>query len=129
MGADIAIDGKHDDVKEAARRLAPDGVDAILALAGGDALERALNAMKRDGRVAYPNGIEPEPKKQRRMKVIPYDAKSGVREFERLNRAVDAAKLKVPIAEAFGLVHAAKAHERLAEGHVLGKIVLRIHQS
>jgi len=43
--------------------------------------------------------------------------------------AVDAAKLKVPIAEAFGLVHAAKAHERLAEGHVLGKIVLRIHQS
>jgi NADPH:quinone reductase-like Zn-dependent oxidoreductase len=63
------------------------------------------------------------------MKVIPYDAKSGVREFERLNRAVDAAKLKVPIAEAFGLVHAAKAHERLAEGHVLGKIVLRIHQS
>src|SRR6202040_962070 len=129
MGADIAIDGKHDDVEEAARRLAPDGVDAILALAGGDALERALNALKHDGRLAYPNGIEPEPQKRRRTKVIPYDAKSGVREFERLNRAVDAAKLKVPVAEAFGLVHAAKAHERLAEGTVLGKIVLRIHQS
>ena len=129
MGADIAIDGKHDDVEEAARRLAPDGVDAILALAGGDALERALNALKHDGRLAYPNGIEPEPQKRRRTKVTPYDAKSGVREFERLNRAVDAAKLKVPVAEAFGLAHAAKAHERLAEGHVLGKIVLRIHQS
>src|SRR3984893_17048697 len=31
MGSDMAIDGKHKDVAEAARRFAPDGVDAILA--------------------------------------------------------------------------------------------------
>jgi NADPH:quinone reductase-like Zn-dependent oxidoreductase len=128
MGADVATDGKHDDLKEAARRFAPDGVDAILALVGGDALESALDALRRDGRLAYPNGIEPEPQKRRGVKVIPYDAKSGVREFERLNRAVAAAKLKVPIAEAFPLVNAAKAHQRLAEGHVLGKMVLRTHR-
>jgi NADPH:quinone reductase len=129
MGADAAVDGKHEDVAEAARRLAPDGVDAILALAGGDALERALDALRSDGRLAYPNGIEPEPKKRRGVEFIPYDAISGVREFERLNRAVEAAKLKVPIAETFPLARAAKAHERLAEGHVLGKMVLRIHES
>jgi NADPH:quinone reductase-like Zn-dependent oxidoreductase len=41
---------------------------------------------------------------------------------------VQSAKLKVPIAEAFPLSHAAKAHERLAEGPVLGKIVLRIEK-
>jgi NADPH2:quinone reductase len=29
MGADVAIDGKHDDIEAAARRFAPDGVDAI----------------------------------------------------------------------------------------------------
>jgi NADPH:quinone reductase-like Zn-dependent oxidoreductase len=34
----------------------------------------------------------------------------------------------VPIAEAFPLERAAKAHERFAEGHVLGKIVLRVHR-
>ena len=130
MGADAAVDGKHEDVAEAARRLVPDGVDAILALAGGDALERALDALRSDGRLAYPNGIEPEPKKRRGVEFIPYDAISGVREFERLNRAVEAAaKLKVPIAETFPLARAAKAHERLAEGHVLGKMVLRIHES
>jgi NADPH:quinone reductase len=129
MGADVAIDGKHDDLKEAARRFAPDGVDAILALVGGDALESALDALRRDGRLAYPNGIEPEPQKRRGVKVIPYDGKSGVREFERLNRAVEAVKLKVPIAEAFPLVNAAKAHQRLAEGHILGKMVLRTHRS
>jgi NADPH:quinone reductase len=129
MGADVAMDGKHVDVAEAARSFAPEGVDAILALAGGDALERALDVLRRDGRVAYPNGIEPEPKKRRGVTFIPYDAIAGLREFERLNRAVEAAKLKVPITEVFPLAKASKAHERLAEGHVLGKIVLRIEES
>jgi NADPH:quinone reductase-like Zn-dependent oxidoreductase len=129
MGADVALDARHQDIAEAARPVAPDGVDAVLALVGGEALERALDALRRDGRLAYPNGIEPEPKKRRGIKVIPYDGIAGMREFERLNRAVQAAKLKVPIAEAYPLVKAAKAHQHLAEGHVLGKIVLRTRQS
>ena len=95
------------------------------ALASGAELERALEALRPGGRLAYPNGVEPEPKKRRGMKVIPYNGVAGVSEFQRLDAAVEAAKLKVPIAEAFPLLNAAKAHERLAEGHVLGKIVLR----
>jgi NADPH:quinone reductase len=124
LGADIALDGRQDDVAERARQWAPDGVDAILTLAGGEALERALDALQ-PKRVAYPNGIEPEPKKRRGIKFIPYDAVAGVREFQRFNAAVDAAKLKVPIDRAFPLAKAAKAHGRLAEGHVIGKVVLR----
>ncbi|MFZ0680880.1 zinc-binding dehydrogenase, partial [Candidatus Binatus sp.] len=73
--------------------------------------------------------IDPEPKKRPKMHVIPYDAVPGVHEFDRLGRAVEAAKLQVPIAAAYPLVDAAKAHERLAAGHVLGKIVLRTHQT
>jgi NADPH2:quinone reductase len=128
MGADVAIDGRHDDVAEAARRMAPAGIDAILACAGGDALERAIATLRPGGRVAYPNGIEPEPQKRRGVKCIPYDAIASVRAFQRLNRAVEAAKLKVPIAESYAQAQAAKAHERFAQGHVLGKIVLRIDQ-
>ena len=70
-------------------------------------------------------GSSPSRRNDGAIEFIPYDAVSGVREFERLNRAVEAAKLKVPIAEAFALARANKAHERLAEGHVLGKMVLR----
>jgi NADPH:quinone reductase len=128
MGADATVDTRHEDVLEAARSFAPDGVGAVLAFAGGDALERALDAPRRDGRLAYPNGIEPEPKKRRGIKFIPYDAVSGIREFERLNRAVESAKLKVPIAESFDLAHATKAHERLETGPVLGKLVLRTRE-
>jgi NADPH:quinone reductase-like Zn-dependent oxidoreductase len=128
MGADLAIDGRHDDIAEAARRMAPAGIDAILGCAGGDALERAIETLRRGGRVAYPHGIEPEPQKRRGAKFIAYDAIATVRAFQRLNHAVEAAKLKVPIAESYALAQVAKAHQRLAQGHVLGKIVLRIDQ-
>jgi len=98
----------------------------VLALAGGQALTRCLDALRRGGRVAYPNGIEPAPRKRRGIPIMSYDAVASVLEFRRLNRAVEEARLQVPIAAAFPLAEAAKAHERLAAGHVLGKIVLRI---
>jgi NADPH:quinone reductase len=126
LGADAAADGRHDDLKAAALEFAPEGVDAVLALAGGKPLTRLLDALRRGGRVAFPNGVEPAPRKRRGVKVNSYDAAPGVREFERLGRAVEAARLKPPIAASFPLGQAAKAHQRLANGHVLGRIVLRI---
>ncbi len=60
------------------------------------------------------------------IEIISYDAVPGVAEFERLNEATERAKLVVPIAAEYPLAEAAKAHERLAAGHVLGKIVLRV---
>jgi NADPH:quinone reductase-like Zn-dependent oxidoreductase len=129
MGADLAVDSRHEDVGAAARRFAPDGIDAVLALAGGDALEDAVAAVRKGGRVAYPNGVEPVPAKRRGVKFMPYDGVSGIRELERFNRAVVSAKLKVPISERFPLADAAKAHEHMAAGHVLGKTILRTAQS
>jgi NADPH:quinone reductase-like Zn-dependent oxidoreductase len=41
LGADEAVDGKRDDIVEAARDFAPDGVDAVLAFAGGEPLRRS----------------------------------------------------------------------------------------
>ena len=126
LGADEAVDDRREDVAEAARRFAPDGIDAVLALVGGKKLARCLDALRRGGRVAYPNGIEPEPRKRRGIRIRTYDAAAGVREFQRLGRAVEGARIRVPIAAAYRLADAAKAHRRLAKGHVLGKIVLRI---
>jgi NADPH2:quinone reductase len=126
LGADSAADSGRDDLKEAAIEFAPDGIDAVLTLAGGKPLTRLLDAVRRGGRVAFPNGVEPAPRKRRGLSVRSYDATPGVREFERLGRAIEAARLKVPIAASYALARAASAHRRLAKGHVLGKIVLRI---
>jgi NADPH:quinone reductase-like Zn-dependent oxidoreductase len=127
LGADAAVDGKREDLLTAARRFAPDGVDAVLAFVGGKSLARCLDALKkRGGRFAYPNGVEPTPRKRRGVKATAYDGITGVREFERLNRAVAAAKLEVPIAKSYSLSRAAEAYELVKKGHVLGKVVLRI---
>jgi NADPH:quinone reductase-like Zn-dependent oxidoreductase len=126
LGADAAADGRRADLKAAAREFAPDGVDAVFATAGGPELTRLLDAVRRGGRLVYPNGVEPAPRKRRGLTVRSYDATAGAREFARLGRAIDAARLKVPIAASYPLAQAARAHQRLAKGHVLGKVALRV---
>lgn len=126
LGADTAADGHRDDLDAVAREFAPEGIDAVLAFAGGKPLTRLLDAVRRGGRVAYPNGVEPAPRKRRGISVKSYDATPGVRELERLGRAIEAARLRVPIAAEYSLAQAARAHQRLEKGHVLGKVVLRV---
>jgi NADPH2:quinone reductase len=126
LGADAAIDVTSKDYVEQLRAAAPHGLDAALALAGGDTLEKCLDLVNRGGRIAYPTGVEPAPRKRPGIRVIAYDAKGEPANWSRLNRAVEETVLEVPIAKVFPLAEAAKAHERIEQGHVLGRVVLRI---
>src|SRR2546430_1494331 len=126
LGADAAVDGRHGDIATAAREFAPQGVDAVLALAGGETLERCLDAGRPGGHVAFPYGGELGPRSRPGLPIIRYNAIPGIEEFQRLNRAIEAAKLKVPIEAEFPLAQADKAQERVEDGHILGKITLRI---
>jgi NADPH:quinone reductase-like Zn-dependent oxidoreductase len=125
LGADDAVDGQDGDIAAAARRFSSKGVDAVLATVGAG-LEQVIENVRKGGRVAYPNGVEPVPKQRPGIEIISYDAQSGVREFEALNAAIEQRHVVLPIAAEFRLDQAAKAHQRLAAGHVLGKIVLRM---
>jgi len=126
LGADAVVDGHQGDIVAAARQFAPQGIDAVLAFAGGDSLERCLDALRAGGRVAFPSGVQPEPKARAGISIVRYDAIAGPEEFERLNQAIIAAQLQVPIAAEYPLAAAAQAQERVAAGHVFGKVVLQI---
>jgi NADPH:quinone reductase len=128
LGADVVVNGRTGDIAAEARRFAPDGVDAVLGLAGGEALERCIDALRHDnrGRVAYLFGMEPIPKPRYGIRMTLYSYIPGRNEFERLNREVEAVKLQVPIAAEYPLDNAAEAHKHLAAGHLLGKIVIRV---
>jgi NADPH2:quinone reductase len=128
LGADVAIDARRGDAVERLRTLAPKGLDAVLALAGGDTLERCLGLVRSSGRVVYPNGVEPEPEARSGVRVVAYDAKVDSRRLAELEQVVDEARIQVPIA-VYPLAEAAKAHTRLEQGHVAGRIVLRIANS
>jgi len=128
LGADVAIDGRTGDIAAAARAFAPKGADAVLAFAGGDALEKCLDALRAGGKFAYPTGVEPVPKSRPGLNTIPYDALFGDQKVQwaELNRAVEAKKFEVPIAATFALAEAADAHRKVEAGGVRGKVVLKI---
>jgi NADPH:quinone reductase len=128
LGADEVVNGRTGDIAAAAKRFAPQGVDAVLGLAGGDALEHCIDALRHDGRgrVAYLYGMEPLPRPRYNITMILYSFRPAADSLERLNKAVEAGKIQVPIAAEYPLAQAAEAHTRLQAGHLLGKIVLRV---
>ena len=128
LGADGVFDPHRGDAPEQLEKLAGGAIDRVLALAGGDVLERCLELVRPRGRVAYPNGVEPEPRRRSRFQVVAYDAEAGPRQFAKLESAIKEARLRVPIAAVYPLAQAAKAHQRLQRGHILGRIVLQIRR-
>jgi NADPH:quinone reductase-like Zn-dependent oxidoreductase len=125
LGAETVIDGRRRDALDRIKEAAPDGIDAILALAGSQVLNACVALLGTGGRVAYPNGVEPEPHRRARRRTIAYDAESSSTAFAQLGRAVERTKLVVPIAATFSLGQASRAHARLERGHVVGRIVLK----
>lgn len=126
LGADAVVDGRTGDIAAAARAFSPKGIDAVLGLAGGDSFEACIDTLRPGGRVAYPNGVR-APRSRPGVSAIAYDAIPGPQEYRRLNRAIEQAHLQVPIAAEYSLAEAAQAQQRLEAGHILGKVVLRIH--
>ncbi len=126
LGADAAVDGKRDDVARAARALAPGGLDAALVLVHGDSLGPALAAMRKGGRVAHPNGVEPAPRAPEGVALLAYDGEPSREVFERLNRLVGAGPFHVELGRVYPLQDAARAHREITLHH-LGKLALRIH--
>jgi NADPH:quinone reductase-like Zn-dependent oxidoreductase len=126
LGADAVVDGHRDDIAAAAREFAPEGLDAALLTAGGDAAEQALTALREGGRVAYPNGVEPEPQGRPGLIIRSYDGMPDPPAIEKLNRLIESGPFTVHIAQTFPLDQAAEAH-RMLDTHYLGKLALRPH--
>jgi NADPH:quinone reductase-like Zn-dependent oxidoreductase len=126
LGANAVFNARGKDAVEQLEKLARGKIDAALVLASGDSLEACLDLVRPAGRIAYPNGVEPEPRRRRNVRMLAYDAVAGAIEFARLERAAVEARLRVPIAAVYPLKQAAKAHALLERGHILGRIALRI---
>ena len=124
LGADIVVDGHKEDVAAAARKFAPNGLDAALVTAGGEAAEKALTAVRDGGRVAYPNGVEPAPKARPGVKATAYDGEPDREVIEKLNRLIESGSFEAHVARSFSLAQAADAHRALDQ-HYLGKLALR----
>jgi NADPH:quinone reductase-like Zn-dependent oxidoreductase len=109
----------------AAKQFAPEGLDAALLTAGGEAAEKAVSTLKKGGRLAYPHGVEPEPKVREDIKVKQYDGMPDREAIDKLNRLIKSGPFEVHVARTYPLEKAAEAHKAL-ETHYLGKLALKV---
>jgi len=128
LGASEVIDARRPEEISRLKKLAPDGLDAVLALAGGEGLEGCIDFVRANGRVAYPNGVEPEPRRRANPRLVAYDGEYGPRQFEALSQAAAESRIRVPIAATYPLDRAAEAHARVEQGRLLGRVALRIRE-
>ena len=114
FGADAVVNGRKEDVVDAARQFAPNGIDAALMTAGGEAAERALQSVRDGGRVTSQTAPCPSRKRGRsalRSAITTW--RSIAASINRLNRLSRGRPVfHVEIARTFPLEQAAEASPR-----------------
>jgi NADPH:quinone reductase-like Zn-dependent oxidoreductase len=125
LGADRAVDGRSENVLNAAKEFAPNGIDAALVTAGGEKTDQALLAIRKGGRIAYPHGVMPEPTAPEGVEIEAFDGEPSRALIDRLNALIDSGPFEVHVDQTFRLEEASEAQKLLGEHH-LGKIALRI---
>jgi NADPH:quinone reductase-like Zn-dependent oxidoreductase len=123
LGADAVVD-RHADVVAAARQFAPEGIDTALVTAGGESVDKALSALKKNGRVAYPNGVNPPPKVAAGVTSKNYNGDPDRALIDKINSLIEAGPFTVHIAKTFPLAQAVEAL-RMLNSHYLGKLALQ----
>lgn len=137
LGADLAIDYRRGSVREAVAAWAPDGVDLVIDTVGQGTLLDSIDMVRRGGIVA-PIGTliadEPMPDTARAealgVRIVPTMANLA-RQEQQLTALVEAlaeGRIHAPEITLLPLEAAAEAHRRVAEGHVRGKIALRVSE-
>lgn len=126
LGADYVIDYRKKDLLQEIKNIAPEGIDAVFDLLGGQNLRDSYPFLKQNGKIV--SIVEPPP--------ADYDQKYDVqgfyhfvepngKELQQISDLLRDSKIQpVPIEE-MSMKQAAEAQEINQKGHVRGKIVLR----
>jgi NADPH:quinone reductase len=126
LGAAHAID-PHSPQREAAiKKVALRGLDAALATANGKDLPALLSHLRPRAPLAYPNGVEPEIRVSGHP-LLPFDGNMSRKAMQLLNKAIGKSVMPLRV-EVFPFDRVVDAHRRMDQGHVIGKIVLRIRR-
>lgn len=127
LGADFAIDYREEKFADAMKKLAPQGVDVVFDTMGGDTLQESLQVLKSGGRlVSILEKLDPAVESKYRIKGFYVFVSPNGEQLKTIADLITQGKVIPPHIEEFPLSRAAAAQEKLQEGHVQGKIVLRV---
>lgn len=123
LGADEFIDYTKERPEEAVR-----DIDLVLDTVGGPDSRRFLRTLKRGGSLypVYFGQFDDEENARLGVTVTAAQVRSSGAQLAELQSLLDAGKIRVAIDSTFALADARAAHERAAQGHIQGKIVLTV---
>lgn len=126
MGADKVFDYTQNDVKSAFFAKVPHGADVVLDCVGGNVTKESFSLVKKGGRLV--SIVEHDV-----QLLAPPSVEAGFvfvapnrEELHEISALFDHKKLHAPEIAEFSLVDASRAQDLSKQGHVRGKIVIRI---
>ncbi|WP_218779852.1 zinc-binding dehydrogenase [Hymenobacter crusticola] len=123
LGADEFIDYTQTPAEDVVQDL-----DLVLDTLGGPTTGRFLRVLKRGGALfpVFLGFNEAEQAAQLGITVSMAQVRSSGSQLAKLGRLLEAGTIRVVIDSTFPLAEARQAHERAAQGHIQGKIVLTV---
>jgi len=122
LGADEVIDYKKERFEDKLKNL-----DLVFDTMGGDTQKRSIKVLKNGGRLI--TTVKPESEEEAKAKNIHlegYTAQSYPTDLAQIAALVDEGKIKPIIADIMPLEKAAEAEKLSKEGHIRGKLVLKV---
>ncbi len=136
LGADLAIDYRRENIEDALRSWAPEGVDLIFDVVGLGTLPNALDLLRPGGTLVNiitlvdDGDIEADTKAATDRgftKIVHFlnDVGSGA-QLRQIGELIDKGEVHMPPVQVFPLEQAAHVHQMIETGHVRGKLVLQV---
>jgi NADPH:quinone reductase-like Zn-dependent oxidoreductase len=125
LGASDVVDYAAGDVVETVRSLAPDGIDVIAELHGGDDTARLAELVRSGGRVVSAvGGADEETLKGRGIEAANVSGRVATGPLGTLVGMLERGEIVSPEIRNFTLEESSKAFEQVGSGHTRGKIVV-----
>jgi NADPH:quinone reductase-like Zn-dependent oxidoreductase len=122
LGADQIVDHESERFEKLVR-----DVDLVFDLIAGDTQQRSWSVLKKGGTlVSTLAAPSQEEAREHQARGLNYMAQPNATELSEVGRLIDAGKVRPWVNSTFPLHDAGAAQERLAHGHVPGKIVLEV---
>jgi NADPH:quinone reductase-like Zn-dependent oxidoreductase len=127
LGADVLIDYTSENFVGVIKKLAPSGLDVVFDTVGGKTFKESLEVLKPGGRlVSLLEQLDPVEAGRRKIQAAYVFVAANSQQLTQIGELITQGVVKPPHLEEMALEEAAKAQDRLKEGHTKGKIVLRV---
>jgi 2-desacetyl-2-hydroxyethyl bacteriochlorophyllide A dehydrogenase len=122
LGADHTIDYKDQDVGDATKKIAPDGVDLIFDCASGETLQQSVSALKSSGKLVSIADQGQNLDSSVDFQYVFVEPNSS--QLDKLKEYVEAGQMKVFVSHTYNLEQTAEALNQIQTLHTKGKIVI-----